>query len=100
MELLSIQVGKLVRFAELTLFKETSTMSNLSRHFNELPFCHMFEHLDGKTTGPSTSKGPIDGKLLCCQELSVVNFQKKYCQIAEIDRNVKISNIYFIFQRQ
>lgn len=28
-------------------------------HLNELPFRHLFQHLDGKTTGPNSYRGPI-----------------------------------------
>ena len=28
-------------------------------HLNELPFRHLFEHIDGKTTGPSSYRSPI-----------------------------------------
>lgn len=55
-------------------------------HFNELPFRHLFEHLDGKTTGPSTLRGPIGEKLVACQKLPVINFQSIDCQIPEVDR--------------
>ncbi|GBP95516.1 hypothetical protein EVAR_70524_1 [Eumeta japonica] len=31
-------------------------------HLNELPLRHLFDYLDGKTSGPSTYNGPIDGE--------------------------------------
>lgn len=32
-------------------------------HFNELPFRHLFESVDGDTTGPTSFSGQIDKKL-------------------------------------
>lgn len=77
----------LVRRVELYLRKPVQWAICLL-HFNELPFRHLFQHLDGNTTGPSTSKGPVGEKLVDCQKLPVVNFQSIDCQIPEIDRNV------------
>lgn len=45
-------------------------------HFNELPFRHLFEHLDGKTTGPNSFSGPIGKSLSNCVSLQIANFQK------------------------
>ncbi|GBP06283.1 Protein asteroid homolog 1 [Eumeta japonica] len=44
-------------------------------HLNELPLRHLFDYLDGKTSGPSTYNGPI-GKLLDkCETRAVVEFE-------------------------
>ena len=43
--------------------------------------CHIFDHLDGKTTSPSTSKRPNGKKLVGCQKLPAVNFLNIDCQI-------------------
>lgn len=43
-------------------------------HTNELPLRHLFETLDGRTTGPETYQGPI-GKLLSnCETMPVAKF--------------------------
>lgn len=54
-------------------------------HFNELPFRHLFQYLDGKSTGPNSLKGPIGEKLNKCETLPVVQFKSINCQIPEID---------------
>ncbi|CAH0547181.1 unnamed protein product [Brassicogethes aeneus] len=43
-------------------------------HANELPFRHLFEHLDGRTTGPSQYMGSIEKSLENCEVRSVVDF--------------------------
>ena len=48
----------------------------------------MFEHLGGKTTGPSTSKRPIGKTIVGCRKLPVVNFLSIDCQIPQIDIKV------------
>lgn len=45
-------------------------------HFNELPLRHLFEHLDGRTTGPRTNSGPIAQSLDNCEKLPVIRFKK------------------------
>lgn len=57
-------------------------------HFNELPFRHLFQYLDGKSTGPNSLKGPIGEKLIKCETLPVVQFKAIDCPIPEIDRKV------------
>ncbi|KAL4720604.1 hypothetical protein ACJJTC_006946 [Scirpophaga incertulas] len=54
-------------------------------HFNELPFRHLFQYLDGKS-GPNSLKGPIGEKLIKCETLPVVQFESIDCQIPEIDK--------------
>lgn len=44
-------------------------------HFNELPYRHLFEHLDGTTTGPASFSGPIGKRLPGCEKLPVVDFE-------------------------
>lgn len=44
-------------------------------HMNELPFRHLFQHMDGKTSGPQTFAGPIGKLLENCEERSVVQYQ-------------------------
>lgn len=44
-------------------------------HLNELPLRHLFDYIDGKTSGPSSYNGPI-GKLLDkCEMRAVVEFE-------------------------
>lgn len=44
-------------------------------HFNELPFRHLFESVDGDTTGPTSFSGQIGKKLTDCEKLPVANFE-------------------------
>jgi hypothetical protein len=44
-------------------------------HFNELPYRHLFEHLDGTTTGPASFSGPIGKQLVNCAKNDVVPFE-------------------------
>lgn len=44
-------------------------------HFNELPYRHLFEHLDGSTTGPASFSGPIGKQLSGCEKYPVVDFE-------------------------
>ena len=53
-----------------------------------ISLCHKFEHLNGKTTLPSTSKGPMCKKLVSYQKLPVVNFLSTDCQIPYIGINM------------
>lgn len=41
---------------------------------NELPLRHLFQHLDGRTTGPRDFAGTIGKALENCEQLPVVNF--------------------------
>lgn len=44
-------------------------------HFNELPFRHLFESVDGDTTGPTSFSGQIGKQLSGCEKLPVANFE-------------------------
>lgn len=44
-------------------------------HFNELPYRHLFENLDGITTGPASFSGPIGKKLIGCEKNPVVEYE-------------------------
>ena len=57
-------------------------------HLNELPFRHLFQILDGETTGPKSFIGPIDSQLKNCEKLPVVKFQSIYCELPDIDRKI------------
>lgn len=45
-------------------------------HFNELPFRHIFTKIDGATSGPRTSSGPISKEISTCEN-SLVLFTSK-----------------------
>lgn len=57
-------------------------------HFNELPLRHLFQFLDGDTTGPTTFKGPIGTELNNCEKLPLVKFASVECEIPDIDRSI------------
>ena len=57
-------------------------------HLNELPFRHLFQILDGETTGPKSFIGPIGSQLKNCEKLPVVKFQSIYCELPDIDRKI------------
>lgn len=42
---------------------------------NELPFRHLFEHIDGTTSGPRTFSGNIGKELENCEKRPIVHFQ-------------------------
>ncbi|GBM73269.1 hypothetical protein AVEN_158628-1 [Araneus ventricosus] len=44
-------------------------------HFNELPFKHLFEYLDGETTGPESFSGKIGEQQPNCEKLPIINFE-------------------------
>lgn len=48
-------------------------------HFNELPFRHLFQHLDGLTTGPTSYSGSIGQQLRKCAKLPVIKFKSIDC---------------------
>lgn len=56
-------------------------------HYKELSLRHLFQHLDGDTTGPTSFSGPIGSQLNKCEKLPVVKFICVQCEIPEIDRN-------------
>ncbi|GBN63892.1 hypothetical protein AVEN_93296-1 [Araneus ventricosus] len=45
-------------------------------HFNELPFKHLNEYLDGETTGPASFSGKIGKQLTNCEKLPIINFEE------------------------
>ncbi|GBL93869.1 hypothetical protein AVEN_153629-1 [Araneus ventricosus] len=58
------------------------------RHFNELPFLHIFQHIGGQTAGPKSFSGPIVQQLNCYEILPVVDYEPIDCSIPDIDRNL------------
>lgn len=55
-------------------------------HFNELPFRHIFQHIDGQTAGPKSFSGPIGQQLTGCEKLPVVQYESVDCFIPDVDR--------------
>ncbi|KAJ8888563.1 hypothetical protein PR048_008054 [Dryococelus australis] len=58
------------------------------RHFNELPFRHIFQHIDGATTGPKYFSGSTGQQLTGCEKLPVVEYDSVNCLIPEVDRKM------------
>ncbi|GBM05035.1 hypothetical protein AVEN_60226-1 [Araneus ventricosus] len=54
-------------------------------HFNELPFRHIFQHIDGQTAGPKSFSGPIEQQLTCYEKLPVVDYEPIDFSIPYID---------------
>ncbi len=57
-------------------------------HFIELPFRHMFQHVDGATTGPNSFCGQKGQQLIKCETLPVVDFQQIHCTTPELDWDI------------
>ncbi|GBL92290.1 hypothetical protein AVEN_35839-1 [Araneus ventricosus] len=55
---------------------------------NELPFRHIFQHIDGQIAGPKSFSGPIGQQLTCYEKLPVVDYEPIDCPIPDIDRNL------------
>ncbi|KAJ8891570.1 hypothetical protein PR048_004098 [Dryococelus australis] len=56
-------------------------------HFNKLPFSHIFQHIDGATTGPKSFSGSIEQQLTVCEKLPVVEYDSVDCFIP-VDRKM------------
>ncbi|GBO13434.1 hypothetical protein AVEN_196097-1 [Araneus ventricosus] len=57
-------------------------------HFNELPFRHIFQQIDGQTAGPKCVSGPIGQEFTCYEKLPMVDYKPINCSIPDIDRNL------------
>jgi hypothetical protein len=57
-------------------------------HSNELPLRHLFEYLDGSTTGPRSYSGPVGTLLQQCDKMPLAEFQKMECDIPQLPDNV------------
>lgn len=62
-----------IRFLELELKRPLQWLI-CQLHLNELPLRHLFQHLDGATSGPKEYSGPIGKLLECCEQMPVVNY--------------------------
>ncbi|GBO31165.1 hypothetical protein AVEN_86885-1 [Araneus ventricosus] len=58
-------------------------------HFNELPFRHIFQLIDGQTAGSKSFSGPTGQQFTCCEKLPVVCYEPIECSIPDIDRNLE-----------
>jgi hypothetical protein len=54
-------------------------------HFNELPLRHLFEYIDGKSSGPTSYTGDIGRNLKECEKLPLVAFNRIECDLPDID---------------
>ncbi|GBO18220.1 hypothetical protein AVEN_71696-1 [Araneus ventricosus] len=57
-------------------------------HFNELPFRHIFQHIDCQTAGPNSFSGLIGQQLTCYEKLPVVDYEPIDWSIPDIERNL------------
>ncbi|GBM95043.1 hypothetical protein AVEN_196196-1 [Araneus ventricosus] len=57
-------------------------------YFNELPFRHIFQRINGQTAGPKSFSGPIEQQLTCYEKFPVVDYEPIDCSIPDIDRNL------------
>lgn len=82
----NVNVGKhggIIRLLEKRLDKPLQWIICLL-HMNELPFRHLFTHLDGKTSGPQTYSGTIGLALENCEKKPIVHFQKIDGELPEL----------------
>lgn len=48
-------------------------------HANELPLRHLFEHIDGKTTGPRSFSGTLGSLLSKCETMPIASYEPIPC---------------------
>ena len=53
-------------------------------HLNELLLRHLFNKLNGVTTGPSSHAGPIGKSLENCEKLTLINYEKIQSELPEV----------------
>lgn len=75
--------GGIIRHLEVKLGRPLQWVICLL-HLNELPTRHLFQHLFGSTTGPSSYAGPIGKKLVGSEELPVTQVQEINCKLPEV----------------
>lgn len=56
-------------------------------HANELSLRHLFEYLDGTTTGPRSFSGQLGKLLQNCEHLPVIEFQAVECNLPDITKS-------------
>lgn len=73
----NVNVGKhggIIRMLEKRLDRPLQWIICLL-HMNELPFRHLFQHIDGSTSGPHTFSGTIGRELENCGKIPITQFQ-------------------------
>lgn len=60
-------------------------------HANELPLRHLFQHLDGKTSGPNEFFGSIGKQLEICHKLPVAEFVRIESNLPYLKNEVDLS---------
>ncbi|GBN01649.1 hypothetical protein AVEN_232770-1 [Araneus ventricosus] len=66
-------------------------------HYNELPFRHIFQHIDGQTAGPKSFSAAIGQQLTGYEKLPVVDYEPIDCSILDIDRNLLSKDQQYLF---
>lgn len=82
------RVGGVLKLIEIYLDRPLQWLICLL-HANELPFRHVFQSIDGKTTGPKSSEGAIGRKIQ--EDLTkseIVQFVPVPCSLLEIPENI------------
>lgn len=79
--------GGIIRLLELHLKRPLQWFICLL-HGNELPLRHLFEHLDGHTTGPHSFSGSLGTQLQECETMPRVQFQKIECDLKVLPDSV------------
>ena len=54
-------------------------------HANELPLRHLFQHIDGQTSGPSAFSGPLGKLIVQCENLPVIQYEVINCNLPEVE---------------
>lgn len=67
-------------------------------HMNELPFPHLFHHLDGKTSGPQTLTGPIGKSLDNCEKRPIVQYQPIPTELPEVSAEDLSSDQKYLYR--
>jgi len=57
-------------------------------HTNELPLRHLFEQLDGSTTGPRSFSGELGTQVQRCENMPMVKFQQIECDLQVLPDSV------------
>ncbi|KAF0705713.1 Uncharacterized protein FWK35_00035610 [Aphis craccivora] len=60
-------------------------------HANELPLRHLFQHLDGKTSGPNGFSGSLGKQLEICHKLPIVEFARIESNLPYLKNEVELS---------
>lgn len=88
-ELVALDVEKVWNKASVPIVLHKRVLQLLNNfvcllHANELPLRHLFQTLDGATTGPKGFTGPIGKALPNCEKHPIVTFQRIACDLPAI----------------